>query len=100
MKPREQPADRVVEALVTPPHKDLPGAAEPLLDFSFGYGLLLSIAVAAVAMAIVLVVLDRLIYRPLRRRGSGIVTFAIASLAVAISLRSVILMLWGVRGHC
>lgn len=74
---------------------DLPGAAEPLMGFSFGYGLLLSMAVAAVAMAIVLVVLDRLIYRPLRRRGSGIVIFAIASLAVAISLRSVILIVWG-----
>jgi branched-chain amino acid transport system permease protein len=73
---------------------DLPGATEPILNFSFGYGLLIAMAIAAVAMAVVFVVLDRLIYRPLRQRGSGIVIFTIASLGVAIAMRSLILIFW------
>jgi branched-chain amino acid transport system permease protein len=79
---------------------DLPGATDriPWLgegDFSFGYGLLLAALAAAVAMAFVFIVLDRLVYRPLRRRGSGIVIFAIASLGIAIAMRSLILIFWG-----
>ena len=73
---------------------DLPGATKPILDFSFGYGLLIAMAIAAALMAGVFIVLDRLIYRPLRRRGSGIVIFAIASLGVAIAMRSLILIFW------
>jgi branched-chain amino acid transport system permease protein/neutral amino acid transport system permease protein len=73
---------------------DLPGATEPILNFSFGYGLLIAMAIAAAVMVAVFILLDRLIYRPLRRRGSSIVTFAIASLGVAIAMRSLILILW------
>jgi branched-chain amino acid transport system permease protein/neutral amino acid transport system permease protein len=73
---------------------DLPGATEPILDFSFGYGLLIAMVFAGIVMAAVFVVLDRLIYRPLRRRGSGIVIFAIASLGIAIAMRSLILIFW------
>ncbi len=83
---------------------DLPGATSRIPwpgegDFSFGYGLLLALLVAVVASAVLFIVLDRLIYRPLRRRRAGIVTFAIASLGVAIALRSLILMFWGARGR-
>lgn len=82
---------------------DLPGATDRIPwpdglgggDFSFGYGLLLAALAAAVAMAVVFIVLDRLVYRPLRRRGSGIVIFAIASLGIAIAMRSLILIFWG-----
>jgi branched-chain amino acid transport system permease protein len=73
---------------------DLPWATKPILDFSFGYGLFIAMAIAGVVMAIVFVALDRLVYRPLRRRGSGIVIFAIASLGIAISMRSLILIFW------
>jgi branched-chain amino acid transport system permease protein/neutral amino acid transport system permease protein len=73
---------------------DLPRAKEPILDFSFGYGLLIAMAVASVVMALVFIALDRLIYRPLRQRGSSIVIFAIASLGVAIAMRSLILIVW------
>ncbi len=78
---------------------DLPGATDRIPwpgegDFSFGYGLLIALVVAAVAMAGTFVVLDRLVYRPLRRRGSGIVIFAIASLGIAISMRSLMLIFW------
>ncbi len=79
---------------------DLPGATDripypgPGGDFSFGYGLLLAIPVSALLMAGLFVLLDRLVYRPLRRRRSGIVIFAIASLGVALILRSLILIFW------
>jgi branched-chain amino acid transport system permease protein/neutral amino acid transport system permease protein len=78
---------------------DLPGATKPILNFSFGYGLLIAMAVAAAIMVVVFIVLDRLIYRPLRRRGSGIVIFAIASLGVAIAMRSLILIFWSSFGR-
>jgi branched-subunit amino acid ABC-type transport system permease component len=45
---------------------DLPGATTPILDFSFGYGLLLAIPLAAVVTAGLFLILERLIYRPLR----------------------------------
>ena len=82
---------------------DLPGASDRLPwpdswgggDFSFGYGLLLALLFTVPLMGLVFVVLDRLVYAPLRRRNSGIVIFAIASLGIAISMRSFILLLWG-----
>ncbi|HEU4759528.1 MAG TPA: hypothetical protein VFT91_06045, partial [Dehalococcoidia bacterium] len=74
---------------------DLPQATKPLWHFSFGYGLLLATIVAMVVIAALSVGLDRLIYRRLRRRRSGIVIFAIASLGVAIALRSLMLVFWG-----
>ena len=74
---------------------DLPGATDSLWRFSFGYGLLVAMVLAAVITAGLLVALDRLVYRPLRRRKSGIVIFSIASLGVAIGLRSLSLLFWG-----
>ena len=71
---------------------DLPGATDSLWRFSFGYGLLVAMALAAVITASLLVALDRLVYRPLRRRKSGIVIYSIASLGVAIGLRSLSLL--------
>ena len=87
---------------------DLPGATDRLSipawllpgwlgggeEFSFGYGLLLAIPVVVVAMALIFVGLDRLVYRPLRRRHSGFVIFAIASLGIAIAMRSLMLIFW------
>ena len=79
---------------------DLPGATNSIPwpgegDFSFGYGLLLALLVAVVAAVALFILLDRIVYRPLRRRGSGIVIFAIASLGIALAMRSLMLMLWG-----
>ena len=78
---------------------DLPGATSRIPwpgegEFSFGYGLLIAMVFAAVIMALLFTALDRLVYRPLRRRGSGIVIFAIASLGIAIAMRSFMLMFW------
>src|SRR4030042_5370085 len=58
---------------------DLPGATEPILDFSFGYGLLLAMVFAGIIMAALFVGLARLRHAPPRRRGRGPVIFALAS---------------------
>jgi branched-chain amino acid transport system permease protein len=73
----------------------LPGSLDRIGDLTFGYGLILGTALAAVAMAGLFIALDRLIYRPLRRRRASIVIFAIASLGVALAVRSSILIFWG-----
>jgi branched-chain amino acid transport system permease protein len=73
----------------------LPGATTGLGPLSFGYGLLLAMLVALIATVALFIALDHLIYRRLRQRGSGIVIFAMVSLGIAITARSVILMLWG-----
>ncbi len=75
--------------------QDLPGATDQLGELSFGYGLLLSMALAAVLTVAIFIGLDRVIYRRLRRQGSGIVIFSIASLGVALAIRSLILIFWG-----
>jgi len=73
----------------------LPGATTELGPLSFGYGLLAAMLVALIATVALFIALDYVIYRPLRQRGSGIVIFAMTSLGIAITVRSVILMLWG-----
>ena len=73
----------------------LPGAVDGFADLSFGYGLIIAALLAAAVIAFLSIGLDRLVYRPLRRRRSGIVIFAIASLGVAIIVRSVMFIFWG-----
>jgi branched-chain amino acid transport system permease protein/neutral amino acid transport system permease protein len=73
----------------------LPGATSGLGDLTFGYGFLIAIALAAIALAVFSIGVDRLVYRPLRRRRSGIVIFAVASLGVAFSIRALMLIIWG-----
>lgn len=75
----------------------LPDATEKLItfDLSFGYGLILAMAITAVVLALISVGIDRLVYRPLRRRRSGIVIFAVASLGVAFAIRALMLIIWG-----
>ncbi len=74
---------------------DLPAGTERLGDLTFGYSFLIGVALSAVVLAIVCLGLDRLVYRPLRKRGSSIVTFAIASLGIAFSVRALLLIIWG-----
>jgi branched-chain amino acid transport system permease protein len=74
---------------------ELPGATERLGDLSFGYGFLAALALAAVVVAAFSVGLDRLVYRRLRQRKSGIVIFAACSIGIAFALRAVLLMIWG-----
>ena len=73
----------------------LPGAMEPVWRFSFGYGLVIAIVVGAVLAVPLLLAIDRVVYQPLHRRGAGTAILAVASLGVAISMRGMMLFIWG-----
>jgi branched-chain amino acid transport system permease protein/neutral amino acid transport system permease protein len=74
---------------------DLPGATTDIWRLSFGYGLLLAMLLSVVATALLLVLLNKVVYAPLIRRKSGIVTLSIASLGLALVIRSAMLIFWG-----
>lgn len=76
----------------------LPGH-EALGPFSFGWGLLLSIILAVPVVAAVALIVDRILFQPLRKRGASLVLFAMASLAGMFFLRSVIYLIWGSDFH-
>jgi branched-subunit amino acid ABC-type transport system permease component len=73
----------------------LPGATEPIWRFSFGYGLILAMVIGAALAVPLLLGIDRVVYQPLHRRGVGTAIVAVASLGVAISLRGLMLLIWG-----
>jgi branched-chain amino acid transport system permease protein len=62
---------------------------------SFGYGMMLAIPAAVVIVAALSVAIDRLVYRPLRRRKAGLVILAMASLGMAMIVRSLVYIIWG-----
>jgi branched-chain amino acid transport system permease protein/neutral amino acid transport system permease protein len=62
---------------------------------SFGYGMLLGILAAMVGVAVLSVAIDRIVYRPLRNRKAGLVILAMASLGMAMVVRSMVYLLWG-----
>jgi branched-chain amino acid transport system permease protein/neutral amino acid transport system permease protein len=68
------------------------GSIGPL---SFGWGMIFAIFVSVAVLAAGSIGIDRVVYRPLRQRGSSAVVLAIASLGVAIVLRAIMLLLWG-----
>jgi branched-chain amino acid transport system permease protein/neutral amino acid transport system permease protein len=68
------------------------GSIGPL---SFGWGMIFAILLSMAVLAAGSVAIDRVVYRPLRQRGSGTVVLAIASLGVAIMLRAIMLLWWG-----
>jgi branched-chain amino acid transport system permease protein/neutral amino acid transport system permease protein len=62
---------------------------------SFGYGMIPAILAAMVGVAVLSVVIDRIVYRPLRNRKAGLVILAMASLGMAMVVRSMVYLLWG-----
>ena len=72
------------------------GAIGPL---SVSWGMIPAALFAMAGVAAVSVGIDRVVYRPLRSRGSSILTMAIASLGVGIMVRAVVQMLWGSSPH-
>ena len=62
---------------------------------SFGGRLLGALVVSMGVTAAIALLIDRLLYAPLRRRKSSPVILAIASLGIAFILRSLIYIIWG-----
>jgi branched-chain amino acid transport system permease protein/neutral amino acid transport system permease protein len=69
--------------------------SEPIGPFSFGWELIAGLLIAMPLVGLVSIGVDRVMYRRLRRQGSSLVLFAMASLAMAFFLRSVIYLIWG-----
>ena len=70
-----------------------PGA--PLGPFSFGLGMGGALVAALVIAVAVSLLLDRLVYQRLRRRGADPLTLVFASFGLALVLRSVLHLLFG-----
>ena len=67
--------------------------------FSFSWGLLISFIPAIVVSIGLAVLIDRLVYRPMRRAGAHFITGFVASIGVAWALRGVIYIIWGADFH-
>ena len=76
-----------------------PGQSPALGPFSFGIDLIVGMLVAMPIVGGVALLLDRLVYRRLRRQKSPLVLFAMASLAMAFLIRSIVYLIWGSDFH-
>ncbi len=65
--------------------------------FSFGYPLLIALPFGAMAGALAAIALDSLVYRRLRQRGANAAVLAMASLGLAIAIRGLVQIIWGVQ---
>ena len=66
-----------------------------LEPFSFGWRMVAAFPLAMAAVAGVAVLLDRVLYRRLRQRGSSAVMLAMSALGASFIVRMVVLILWG-----
>lgn len=66
---------------------------------SFGLPMLLALPLAMLVTAGVAVIVDRLVFRPMRRRRYATVMFVIGSLAVAFAIRALLFIIWGPEFH-
>ena len=62
---------------------------------SFGWRMVIAFPVSMVAVGGVAILLDRILYRKLRIKGSGPVMLAMSSLGAAFIIRMIILIIWG-----
>jgi branched-chain amino acid transport system permease protein/neutral amino acid transport system permease protein len=62
---------------------------------SFGWRMALAFPVAMFCVAAVSILLDRILYRPLRRKRSSPVIMAMSALGAAFIIRMMVLILWG-----
>jgi branched-chain amino acid transport system permease protein len=73
--------------------------AEPVGPFSFSWGLLLAFIPAIVLSIVLAILIDRLVYRHMRKTGAHFITAFIASIGVAWALRGLIYIFWGSDFH-
>ncbi|MFQ5997316.1 MAG: branched-chain amino acid ABC transporter permease [Dehalococcoidales bacterium] len=74
-------------------------SSQPLGPFSFGFNLLLSFLPAVLLAAGVALGVDRFFYRRLRKLRLSPVLMAMASLAIAFVIRSIVYITWGPDFH-
>jgi branched-chain amino acid transport system permease protein/neutral amino acid transport system permease protein len=73
--------------------------AAPIGRLSFGWGVVISFIPAVLLSVGLAILLDRFVYRPLRRSGAHFITGFIASIGVAWGLRGLIYIIWGADFH-
>lgn len=66
-----------------------------LKPFSFGYEFLVALAIVVPLVGLAAFGLDRVAFRPLRRRRSQPIMFAMAALGLAFGIRSLVYLFWG-----
>ena len=69
--------------------------SQGLGPYTFGYTLLIALPLSILAVVATAIVLDKVIYQHLRRRGVSTVMMAMTSLGIAIALRGLIQVIWG-----
>jgi len=62
---------------------------------SFGLRMALAFPISMITVSAIAILLDRLIYRKLRRKGSSAVILAISALGASFIIRMTILIIWG-----
>jgi branched-chain amino acid transport system permease protein len=62
---------------------------------SFGWRMLFAFPISMLCVGFVAILLDRVLYQRLRRKGSGSVMLAISSLGAAFIIRMLLLIFWG-----
>lgn len=67
--------------------------------FSFNWGVLIAFIPAILVSAALAILIDRGVYKPLRRMGATSITRFIASIGVAWGLRGLIYVIWGPDFH-
>ncbi len=66
---------------------------------SFGWRMILAFPIVMAGVAIVSILLDRILYRPLRLKRSGSVILAMSALGASFIVRMIIIILWGADYH-
>lgn len=77
----------------------MPWLATPIGPFSFGWSLPLGALFAIVLTCAVALLLEQLVYRPLRKRAADPLTLVFASFGLALLLRSAVLLAFGPDAH-
>ncbi len=64
-------------------------------SLSFGWRMALAFPIGMFCVAVVSILLDRILYRPLRLKRSGSVILAMSALGASFIIRMIVLILWG-----
>jgi neutral amino acid transport system permease protein len=68
-----------------------------LANITWGTNMVLAVVFAMLATAALGVVLEFVLWRPIRKKGAGIISLFIVAIGLALVLRHVIFMIWGSR---